>query len=140
MDPNDESKRSSGTLAKEPDFANQKEWLEEAVVGNQTGLSIIFYPKFHCEFNFIELYWGYCKRFLRSNCDYTWNGLRDILPVALDRVPLSSIRKFARKCWRYMDAYRSKDGHYLTPRQIEYAVRRYRGHRTIPQSVLKDLE
>ena len=81
-----------------------------------------------------------CKRFLRSNCDYTWNGLRDILPVTLDRVPLSSIRKFARKCWRYMDAYRSKDGHYLTPRQIEYAVRRYRGHRTIPQSVLKDLE
>ena len=134
-------KAARDLLAKQSDFANQKEWLEETVVGDgDSGLAIIFYPKFHCEFNFIELYWGYVKRFLRSNCDYTWSGLKELLPRALDGVPLSSIRKFARKCWRYMDAYRSKNGRFLTPRQVEYAVRRYRGHRTIPQSVLDELE
>ena len=134
------AKEAREVLSKLPDFESQKEWLEETVVGNHSGLAIIFYPKFHCEFNFIELYWGYCKRFLRTNCDYTWNGLRNLLPVALDNAPISSIRKFARKCFRYMDAYRAKNGQYLTQRQIEYAVRRYRGHRTIPQSVIEDLD
>jgi hypothetical protein len=133
-------KEAREILGNQPDFANQKEWLQETVLDDDdSGLAIIFYPKFHCEFNFIELYWGYVKRFLRCNCNYTWEGLKEMLPKALEDVSLVSIRKFARKCWRYMDAYRSKNGHYLTPRQIEYAVRRYRGHRTIPQSVLDEL-
>ena len=106
--------------------------------GNQSGLAIIFYYKFRFEFNFIELYWGYCRRFLRPNCDYTWNGLQNTLPVALDNAPISSICKFARKCLRYMEAYRAKNGHYLTQRQIEYAVLRYRGHRYL-EYVLEDL-
>jgi hypothetical protein len=131
-------KEATTILAEQVDFASQKGWLEETIVSGGIGMKVIFYPKFHCEFNFIELYWVYCKRYLRSNCDYSSNGLNELLPKALDSVPLSTIRKFARKCWRYMDAYRSKNGQYLTSRQIEYAVREYRGHRTIPQSIIKE--
>jgi hypothetical protein len=55
------------------------------------------------------------------------------------QVPLSLIRKFARKSWRYMDAYREKSGQKLTTKQVEYAVRKYRRHRSVPQSIINEL-
>ena len=85
-------------LTSQQDFAEQKEWLAKTVLDACKGLQFIFYPKFHCEFHFIEMY---CKRYMRAKCDYTVNELCQKLPLALDSVPLVSIRKFARKCWRY---------------------------------------
>jgi len=40
----------------EPDFLEQKEWLTEEI--EMLGHKIIFYPKYHCELNFIENIWG----------------------------------------------------------------------------------
>lgn len=123
-------------LSEQPDFQSQRDWLTETVHNAGSGLNIIFYPKFHCEFNFIEMYWGYCKKFTRANCDYSFQGLVNILPKTLNSVPLSSIRKFARKSWRYMDAYREKNGQFLTMHQVEFAVRKYKSHRSVPQTIL----
>ena len=41
-------------LSREPDFVEQKEWLEETVE-DELGFKIIFFPKYHCELNYIGL-------------------------------------------------------------------------------------
>ena len=43
-------------LYSQPDFMEQKSALEELIEG--ASQLILFYPKFHCELNFIEQYWG----------------------------------------------------------------------------------
>lgn len=43
-------------LSQQPDFQEQDPWLVE--VCKSCNFSIIFYPKYHCELNFIEIIWG----------------------------------------------------------------------------------
>ena len=132
--------QARNVLSSQPDFMEQREWLDETVTS--AGFLIDFYPKYHCEFNFIEMFWGAAKSFVRSRCNYDFNHLVQVVPVALNSVSLAKIRRFARKSYRYMDAYRVRgsDGNSLTSKQIEYAVKRYRQHRKIPLRILNELE
>ncbi len=57
----------------EPDFLEQKEWLTTVV--EAVGFTIMFFPKYHCEFNFIEMIWGWCKSHHRRTCTYNYNDL-----------------------------------------------------------------
>ena len=124
-------------LSQQPDFAEQTGWLEE-IVRRHPGFIIDFYPKFHCEFNFIEMYWAACKSYTRRNCTYSFKDLKVVVPIALESVSVQTIRRFARKCFRYMDAYRvlNEDGNRLTVQQAEYAVKKYKSHRSIPLRIL----
>jgi hypothetical protein len=50
-------------LFSQPDFVDQKSQLQELI--ESRGHLCDFYPKYHCELNFIEQYWGTAKyRFL----------------------------------------------------------------------------
>ena len=89
-------------VSQQPDFKEQKEWLHE-VISKHEGFLIDFYPKFHCEFNFIEMFWGACKSFTRRNFSYSFKDLQLVVPLSLQNVELATIRRFARKCYRYMD-------------------------------------
>jgi hypothetical protein len=79
-------------LYNEPDFIGVKSLLEIACEAR--GFRAIFFPKFHCELNFIEQCWGYSKRTYREfpatskEADLERNVLQ-----ALDSVPLLTIRR-----------------------------------------------
>ena len=60
-------------LESRPDFISQKSALQEVIEGS--GHIFELYPKYHCECNWIELYWSYAKRQARLHCDYSFKSL-----------------------------------------------------------------
>jgi hypothetical protein len=114
-------------LSTQPDFVEQKTMLEEVFENTPHQLDLL--PKFHPEFNPIENFWGASKAYCRNNCDYTFSGLKETVPKALASVHLDKIRKFERRCIRFMQVY--KIG--LPPHLAEFAVKKYTSHRHIPQ-------
>ena len=86
------------------DFKVDKCWLEETV--ESLGHRLLFFPKFHCELNFIEMLWGYVKAKLRRMCTFSFSDLKKRLPELLDRIPLPFVKRASRHCLRHMDGYR----------------------------------
>jgi hypothetical protein len=82
-----------------------------------------------------NIYGGYCKNIARNECDFTFETLEKIVPQTISNVPITIIRKFARKCYRYMHACLLG----LSPKQAEYAVKKYSSHRRLPANYLKEI-
>ena len=59
-----------------------------------------------------------------------------IVPKALDSVSLITIRKFARKSWRYMDIYRKA----ISGKLAEFAVKKYKSHRRVPDNIYNEIK
>src|SRR6185295_2535359 len=60
------------------------------------------------------------------------NDLLRVIPEVLNSIPITTIRKFARKSWRYMDAYDKG----LERRMAEWTVKKYKLHRRLPTNFL----
>jgi len=80
-------------LFNQPDFKEQKSALEELIESH--GHLMFFYPKFHCELNFIEQCWGYAKYHYRmlpltKNEDQMEENIRN----CLDKVDIVKIRQY----------------------------------------------
>jgi len=126
-------------LELQPDFMEQKSLVQEVI--EAAGHLCIFLPKFHCELNYIEFFWGAVKRWLRENCDYTFQGLQENLPKALESVALETIRKWEHRMYRWMDAYRTG----LSARDAQFKVKqfsskKYTSHRRVPESLAKQFD
>ena len=112
-------------LSQQRDFREQKGQLQEEV--EAANHLIIFYPKFHCELNFIERFWCAAKWYARENCEYSLGGLRKIVPAALDSVSAVSINRYYNHCARVIDAY--ADGFKYGTKDFTAHV--YKGHRQV---------
>ena len=121
-------------LDSHPDFQESRIWLQEVV--EEAGHIMIFYPKFHCELNYIEMIWAWVKRDLRQQCTFSFPDLEARLPIALNSVPISYFKKVSRHCFRFMDGYRSG----LVGPELDYAVRQYKGHRQIPADMINHVK
>lgn len=79
-------------LFSQPDFVSQKSQLQELV--ENRGHLCDFYPKYHCELNFIEQYWGAAKLCFRiAGRASTINEMERKVIQCLDDVPLLHIRR-----------------------------------------------
>ena len=117
-------------MSLELDFLAQKGAIAEII--EKAGHKCIFYPKFHCELNFIVRHWGAAKNYARKNCDYSWAGLKKIVPQSLESVSLITIRRFARKAWCYMDLYQKG----ISGKLAKYVIR---SHRRISDEIIEEL-
>ena len=77
--------------------------LEEELV--KRGHLVLFYPKFHCELNWIEYYWGDGKRRTREACDYTWEALKKTVPRVLGETNEVRVWRWYKKRERLIKAY-----------------------------------
>src|SRR6267154_6459138 len=108
-------------LSHQADFLAEKPRLQTVI--EAAGHKCYFLPKFHCELNPIEMYWGWVKireylvhstllesliliLGLRALADGTFPTAKRLVPELLDSCPTNVIRAFYRKAWHYMDAYR----------------------------------
>jgi hypothetical protein len=112
-------------LSSHEDFKNQKSWLHE--VADMFGTRVIHYPRYHCEFNYIEMVWCFLKRQLRRTCKFDYKILKEQLPLALDSIPKDFFHKASDHTFRYMEWYRAG----LTGAILEYSMKKFKSHRTI---------
>lgn len=76
------------------DFVSQKPLLQEYIESH--GHLCDFYPKYHCELNFIEQYWGAAKlRFRVAGRAKTLQEMQKKMLESLDDVPLEQIRRYS---------------------------------------------
>ncbi|TFY76790.1 hypothetical protein EWM64_g7221 [Hericium alpestre] len=121
------------------DFKEQKSLVQEVI--EKAGHLCIFLPKFHCELNPIEFFWGAVKRYLREHCDYTFETLKDNLLTALASVDIKTIRRWEHRmiCWiqAYYDGLDAKEAQF---RVKEFSSKRYTSHRRIPETLARQFD
>jgi hypothetical protein len=76
----------------QPDFSNQRSQLQELI--ESRGHLCDYYPKYHCELNFIEQYWGAAKlRFRVAGRAATIDEMERMVTTCLDDIPIVQIRR-----------------------------------------------
>ncbi|KIK32812.1 hypothetical protein CY34DRAFT_110837 [Suillus luteus UH-Slu-Lm8-n1] len=90
-------------LSQQDDFANQESMLETLI--KKTGHLCILLPKFHCELNPIEMYWGWCKYRYRETPKNSFGEAKKAAEHFLNACPLEVFHCFINHSWHFMSAY-----------------------------------
>jgi hypothetical protein len=119
-------------LSKQPYFLEQNPSFKRRLSGLATGASSFPNITVNLTKNFIKFFWGVVKRYLREHCDYTFEGLRTRMDDALRSVDLMTIRKWERRTYRWLGAYRQgldcKDAQLQVKK---FSSRQYKSHRRV---------
>jgi hypothetical protein len=107
-------------MSLQSDFQSQKNKLEEAALLH--GHLSLLYPKYHCELNWIEHFWGAAKWHTRKYCKYTIPDLRKRIPEGL-KYAECFIWRFWQRTWDIAQAYRDGVGW--------GAEKKYKSHRRL---------
>ena len=108
--------------------------LDETV--KRLGVWLELVHKYHPEFNFIEMCWGYYKRKVITECEHEWESLLLQVPEALNSVPLLFMKRAYTKCCRYINGYRIV----LNARHLYFATKKYTYHCIISPAYIDDKE
>ncbi|QRW10291.1 DDE superfamily endonuclease [Ceratobasidium sp. AG-Ba] len=123
------------TMMNQPDILAQKSIIQ--TLAEAEGFSVLYLPKYHCELNPIEQCWGAAKRVYRDSPFSSLEAdLKRNMLTALDSVKLESIRRFAARSQRFVHAYLAG----LSGSQAAWAMKKFRGHRIIPQALLQEMD
>jgi hypothetical protein len=125
-------------LAEFEDFKQQRRWLEE--ICDKFGILCDFYPKFHCELNFIERVWSWIARFIKDRCDFTWNGLVKNMDAAIVAFPSTIAMAYQQSALRMFDAYLPRSNSKLSDTLAAYVNKKFSSHRRIPQSIFTAMD
>ncbi|KAF9516801.1 hypothetical protein BS47DRAFT_1380805 [Hydnum rufescens UP504] len=87
-------------LSKQKDFGNQVSMVEELI--SRAGHHCLFLPKFHCELNPIEMYWGYAKYRYHEVFKGAFAQAKEATLTSLNSCPLDTICCFINWSWQFM--------------------------------------
>ena len=80
-------------LQNHKDFREQKSVLAEIIEG--AGHKCVFIPKFHCELDPIEMYWGYSKARFRQVLKTSFDHAKEEVVIALEACSIELCEGFA---------------------------------------------
>jgi hypothetical protein len=94
-------------LQQQPDFQEQKALLQEII--DEAVHLMLFYPKYHCELNWIERYLSVTKPVTRAEYSYSFKPLREHLDkflgsiCSINETPTNT-RRFYNTYWKFINA------------------------------------
>jgi hypothetical protein len=118
-------------LSTHKDFFEQKSAIAMLIEGR--GHKCVFIPKFHCELNAIEMYWGYSKTRYRQVKKTSFEHAKKEVVIALDACNIDIIRRFCNKSFRFIDAYRKG----LSVKAATWYVKKQKRHRVILEEAMQ---
>ncbi len=116
---------SRALLQSQLNSKNQEGWLQEKI--EAAGHDVIFYPKFHCELNFIERFLCAANYYTRENCSYTIEGLRKNIPEAFKSISSATINRHDKLCCKVTITYNGG----LKYSTEEFTQQLYTSHRQV---------
>lgn len=121
--------RAKALLAECEDFKTEPSSLQQLL--QKPGDLLIMSPKGHPEVagKGVEYAWGYSKRYFRAHNDCVAKNLHDNIVAATsqEQLPLSRVRKFARRAREYRNAYKYAHDH----KAVEASKAQQKSHRCV---------